>query len=202
MDDIVVVALFRHGITEDNKRRAYSGWSDSPICKTEEQRISPYPHRFDHYYTSDLTRCIQTSHLLFPGENLTSVPEFREMNFGDWERCTFEALKDKYHYQKWLSDFEMTAPPNGEYLSEFQYRIKAGWQKCMQQSTGNRIAIVTHGGVIRSLLTDFAAEPKGFWNWKIPYAAGYELQFSKEQLRRGEKCISLREVPLTERGLG
>ncbi|MCF6137474.1 histidine phosphatase family protein [Pseudalkalibacillus berkeleyi] len=202
MDDTMVVALFRHGITEDNKRRVYLGWSDSSICKTEEQRISPYPNRFDHYYTSDLQRCIQTSHLLFPRVVPTLVPEFRELNFGDWERCTYEGLKGDMHYQRWLNNFEMTAPPNGEHLADFRSRIQVGWHKCMQQSTGNRIAIITHGGVIRSLLAEFAPEPKDFWDWKIPYGAGYELRFTKEHLRRGEKCISLQEVPSTEKGRG
>ena len=29
MDDAVVVALFRHGLTEENKRHAYIGWTDA-----------------------------------------------------------------------------------------------------------------------------------------------------------------------------
>ena len=33
MDDAMVVALFRHGITEENKRKAYIGWRDAPICE-------------------------------------------------------------------------------------------------------------------------------------------------------------------------
>ena len=36
MDDAVVVALFRHGLTEENKRKAYIGWTDSPICEDAE----------------------------------------------------------------------------------------------------------------------------------------------------------------------
>ena len=37
MDDAVVVALFRHGLTEENKRKAYIGWTDSPIL--EDARV-------------------------------------------------------------------------------------------------------------------------------------------------------------------
>ena len=33
MADSMVVALFRHGITEENKRHAYLGWTDAPLSE-------------------------------------------------------------------------------------------------------------------------------------------------------------------------
>ncbi|HJV31737.1 MAG TPA: hypothetical protein VJ558_06045, partial [Bacillales bacterium] len=59
-------------------------------------------------------------------------------------------------------------------------------------------AIVTHGGVIRYLLSLFAPQKKSFFDWKIPYGGEYQLIFTKDGLRRGEKCISLQAVPITE----
>ena len=38
MDDALVVALFRHGITEENKRRAYLGWTDAPLSEDAVNR--------------------------------------------------------------------------------------------------------------------------------------------------------------------
>ena len=63
MDDGVVVALFRHGLTELNKQKSYMGWTDAPIC--EEARIDLMNISFDSspyktVVTSDLKRCLQT----------------------------------------------------------------------------------------------------------------------------------------------
>ena len=65
------------------------------------------------------------------------------------------------------------------------------------------MAIVTHGGVIRSFVTRLGDVEKEFWDWKIEHGTGYELVWeNKESFRRGERCILLREVLLTENQAG
>ena len=39
MDDTVAISLFRHGLTEANKRHAYLGWTDSPLCPIEKAKL-------------------------------------------------------------------------------------------------------------------------------------------------------------------
>jgi alpha-ribazole phosphatase len=66
-----------------------------------------------------------------------------------------------------------------------------------------RTAIVTHGGVIRSLLTKLGQEEREFWDWKISHGTGFQLVWkNKEAFRRGERCTLLREALLTENPLG
>ena len=76
MDDTVVIALFRHGLTEENKRKAYLGWNDSPLCP-ESKRIGT-SKRYEHYFSSDLQRCISTVKLLFPNKNLTVYKNYEK----------------------------------------------------------------------------------------------------------------------------
>jgi alpha-ribazole phosphatase len=198
MDDSVVIALFRHGLTEENKRKAYLGWKDSPLC-TNSLNLST-ERRYDLYFSSDLPRCVETANILFPINTLKLMPQLREMNFGQWEGKTYEDLKELLLYQRWLSDPLSYRPPEGESFEKFTQRVQNGWEKItVEILSGNieRCAIITHGGVIRYLLSKFAPRKNDFWTWQAPHEQGYELIFEREALRRGERCTLLREVPLT-----
>ncbi|WP_261128903.1 histidine phosphatase family protein [Bacillus sp. Marseille-Q3570] len=200
MDDNLVIALFRHGITEENKRKAYLGWSDSPLSKEESASIRPIKQFYDLHFSSDLARCIHTSRLLFPNKNAICLSEIREMNFGKWEKKTYGQLENRRDYRRWLMDPFSNSPPDGELFSTFQCRVQSGWNKIVNRMFDagcSRSAVVTHGGVIRLLLSEFAPVQKSFWQWAVPHEIGFELIFEKEALRRGERCILLQEVPIT-----
>nr|WP_249745371.1 histidine phosphatase family protein [Mesobacillus boroniphilus] len=184
-------------MTEENKRKAYLGWTDSPLVA--EQVFAEVPDSFEQIFTSDLGRCRETAYNLFPKRSPEIVHELREMNFGDWEVKTYEQLKNQDLYNNWLSEPFKVSPPNGESFDEFSHRVENAWKKITLNMIEGRIktaAVVTHGGVIRYLLTMYAPEVRGFWEWSTPYGRGYQLIWSREGLRRGERCISLQEVPL------
>ncbi|MCH1626411.1 histidine phosphatase family protein [Ferdinandcohnia quinoae] len=199
MDDRVVIALFRHGVTEANEKHAYLGWTDSPLYPME----SIHSLRYEQFFSSDLPRCMETLRILFPTARPVVLKELREMNFGKWEGKTYEELKEIQEYQDWLANpFEKT-PLEGESFEEFSKRIQAGWDRIVADCSGcNRIAVMTHGGVIRYLLSQYAPVQKEFWDWQVGHASGYELEFEIDALRRGERCTLLREVPLTEKRHG
>jgi alpha-ribazole phosphatase len=203
VDDCVVIALFRHGLTVENKRKAYLGWNDSPLFP-ESKNLST-TRRYELYYSSDLPRCITTAKNLFPDKNLILLDSLREMNFGKWEGKTYEALREELHYRQWLSDPVNNNPPDGESFQQFTKRVQTGWKNITQMILNNnlqRCAVMTHGGVIKYLLAEFAPEQKEFWSWQVPHGHGFELIFNREALRRGQRCTLLLEVPLTEKEHG
>lgn len=208
MDDTVVITLFRHGLTEGNKRKQYMGWNDSPLTAEAISKLSFYqlkPDNYDLFVSSDLNRCLHTMKLLFPTIVPETVTEFREMQFGIFQGKTYEQLQGDISYQKWLNDPVVFSPPNGESFTEFANRIDRGWEcvcHFVMEKNVSHPFIVTHGGVIKYLLSRFAPVEKEFWDWSIVHGNGYELLFDLEQLRRGDRCISLREVPLTEKANG
>jgi alpha-ribazole phosphatase len=203
VDDCVVIALFRHGITEENKRKAYLGWNDSPLCP-ESNSLST-SRRYDLYFSSDLPRCISTAKMLFLNKNLILLEQLREMNFGYWEGHTYEDLKEDLLYQRWLTEPDKHNPPNGESLQQFTKRVQTGWERLTQEIFSHNFqscAVMTHGGVIKYLLSELAPEQKNFWFWQVSHDHGFELIFNRESLRRGERCTLLREVPLTGKAHG
>ena len=205
MADSVAITLLRHGLTEANERKAYLGWTNSPLSESGIRGVHLLKDScpdFTHVHASDLERCRETARLLFPNQQAICHPEFREMNFGRWEGKTYDELKEDPHYQRWL-DHPMEAPiPEGESYPEFSLRIQEGWQKWLAGEEDTEV-LVTHGGVIRELLVRYAPLSKPFWDWKIPHATGYRLIWEKrDSLRRGERCTLLQAVPTMERPIG
>ncbi len=203
MDDRVVIALFRHGLTEENKRKAYLGWNDSPICP--ELKALSTTKNYQCYFSSDLQRCVRTAEWLFPNTSPHLLKELREMNFGKWEGKTYDDLKDNDLYRRWVADPVNYCPPDGESFQEFINRVDSGWAVIIEEVLATRVqscAVVTHGGVIRYLLSMFAPEQREFWMWQANHDQGLELIFDRESLRRGKRCTSLLEVPLTAKGNG
>ncbi|WP_462409704.1 histidine phosphatase family protein [Neobacillus sp. Marseille-QA0830] len=203
MDDRVVIALFRHSITVENQRKAYLGWTDSPLCGDTKELVTN--RVYDGYFSSDLMRCVLTANRLFPGSRLQLMKEWREMYFGEWEGQTYEDLKHLQDYQQWLANPFLTGPPQGESYEQFSKRVDTGWTKTKANILEENLkscAVITHGGVIKYLLSRYAPDERDFWSWHTPHHVGFELIFTRERLRRGARCILLQEVPLTASALG
>jgi alpha-ribazole phosphatase len=217
MDDRVVVGLYRHGLTEENRAKKYIGWHDAILPETGfkelVQRAPLYPS-YEWVITSDLVRCKQTAEALFQDVPHLESYLFRELHFGEWETKTYEELKFNPAYREWLNDPSIQIP-GGESLSGFHERLRMGWLQVKDavnrdrhdaknsgshppyDSQTKRIAIVTHGGVIRHLLTELTADERRFWEWQIPFGGGYELSWTVDEWRGGRTCSSLRAVPST-----
>jgi alpha-ribazole phosphatase len=208
MDDLVVISLLRHGLTKENERWAYIGWTDAPLSEKGEARIRQLDGEYlteAILFSSPLLRCLQTAELFFPKQKIHVANDLKEMNFGLFEGKTYEQLKRKAAYTNWLADPFSNRPPYGESFQEFAERIENGWRQVSDtiiETKASSAAILTHGGVIRQLLTMWSKEYKSFFEWKIPYGEGYQLIWTKEAFRREEKCMSLLAVPTMEKLTG
>lgn len=210
MDDCVGITLIRHGMTKENERSAYIGWSDSPLSEKGRDKVESYSelwknNSIEYVFSSDLVRCVETANILFPHQPLQKIRNLREMNFGKWEKKTYEELKNIPAYREWLDHMFVSGPDDGEDFPTFSKRVEAAFAEVkhnMLEDALTDVAVVTHGGVIRCLLTMLVNSNKTFFDWKIPYGSGYRLCWKKESFRRGDRCTSLQEVPITERQHG
>lgn len=81
-------------------------------------------------------------------------PRIQEMNFGLWVGKTSQALWESDQaamQQLWSEPLQFTAP-QGESMQAFVQRVQAAWVDFTQQYRGQRLLLITHGGVIRVLL--------------------------------------------------
>ncbi|MHA6252612.1 histidine phosphatase family protein [Oceanobacillus sp. CAU 1775] len=210
MDDTMVITLLRHGMTEENERGAYIGWSnpslsEEGIRELKKQKQQLVVNEIHSVFSSDLIRCVETAEVFFPNHYIQKMDGLRELNFGKWEGKSFEELKNSSGYRFWLDNLFTSAPEEGEHFKTFSKRIDFAYQAIKQKMLDQRysnIVIVAHGGVLRYLLTKFVHSDKTYFDWKVPYGAGYQLTWSEAAFRRGELCTSLQEVPQMGRQYG
>jgi alpha-ribazole phosphatase len=197
------IYLVRHGLTKWNVEKRYLGHTDEPLLFKERNKLNPLQNvlqniKFDFYYSSDLKRCIETYHYLLPNNLVCLDSRLRELNFGDWEGLTYERLKNDLSYQEWLTDWVKKAPPNGETLQQLNDRIHSFFGELLTKQTPSfhkNVLIITHGGVIRSILQSFELT-KTIWDVHVEHAKAYRLTL---QDKRGKwVCSSWSVEPIQE----
>ena len=189
----VTVHLIRHEKTHANLERKYIGWTDEPIVKPVQAELPVQP---SEVHGSDLMRCRQTSACYFPQANYIEHKQLRELNFGDFEMCTYEQLQHNELYRAWIDEPLNVTPPNGEAFNEFERRVNDAFQSIVTQEQD--YTFVVHGGVIRVLLALYGIESLSFQQTLANHRTLYTLTWdSMEQFLGGARCTSFSEAPIT-----
>lgn len=97
-------------------------------------------------WSSPLQRCRTLAAALHPAPQFD--PRLMEMNFGEWEGLPWDDVP-RHELEKWAGDVEHFAPPGGESALQVQQRVLSFFEK----KYFDEVAIVTHAGVIRLLLS-------------------------------------------------
>ncbi len=176
------LTLIRHGLTEGNQRRLYYGSTDIPLLPEgiaallELRKTHIYPTA-QHYYTSGMIRTEQTFTTLYGDIPHTAIPLLREMDFGDFEMCSYEDLKLHTAYQTWISgDVLQNICPNGESAQHMLHRALDGIAPII--STGEDAVCVIHGGIISSLMSVwFPLKDKNLYFYTPAPGTGYCITF-------------------------
>ncbi len=115
-----------------------------------------------------------------------------EINFGDWEGQQWGDI-DRKLIDAWASDVLHFVPPGGESVAMLQARAI----ECVKGIDGQRVALVTHGGIIRALLGYWAQLPVEEWS-KLRLAFGGVTVVEIDTANRGGKAeFQILEVPGT-----
>lgn len=156
------IYLVRHGLTNTNKERRYVGWQDAALAAQGYMQAERLGRRFAAepvagLYCSDLSRTLETAAPIGRAHGLEPVPSrlLREIHFGRWEGLTYQEMcqEEQDALWKWYEDPFQFAPPGGETLTEVYLRAWSFLQPLLEADRdGEAHVIVTHGGVIRSLL--------------------------------------------------
>ena len=162
------IHLIRHGLTEGNLAGQYIGRTDLPLCEQGRKDIEVlikkgiYPD-VDKVYSSPLTRCLDTAELIFPEKKLMIVDDIAEMDFGTFEGKKQEDIAQLPEYIEWIKGGMDAAPPEGESFGDFSLRLVSGLDLIFSDMCAKdiaRAAVITHAGVITSLMVNFGL-PKG-----------------------------------------
>ena len=173
--------LLRHGEVEDRYHRIFGGRIDmglSPRGQEQAEMLARWLRRrpIDAIYASPMRRAQQTLAPLAPHCPSTPVtkPEFCEVDFGDWTGLSWEEVHRRYqvHAFSWLDQLESGAIPNAETGANFRARVEPGLRQILAQHSGQTVAIVCHGGVIRAFLSLLLDLPlRTMASFEIDYAS-------------------------------
>ena len=174
MNDVTRIDLLRHGECEGGQ--IFRGHNEVPLSanglmQMHKAIVNAGP--WSHIVSSPLRRC-----RIF-AEQLSSAPvEFderlREVGFGVWEGQLVDDVwrTDTDTITAWNLDPTSAPPVGGEPLTEVATRVMACFQELVQRHRGGRLLLVTHGGVIRVLLSQLLAMPLSCaGRIHVPYAA-------------------------------
>ncbi len=159
---MTTIYLIRHAESEGNLFKRIQGQYDSPVTALGQQQIACLSTFFDQIpldavYSSDLRRACQTAQALYLPKHLSlhTDPALREVNFGIWEDIPYGAAMNcdperMACFQ--LGDLNWHIE-GGETLFHAQQRIFNCLQKIIAINPNRTIAVISHGTVIRLLLT-------------------------------------------------
>lgn len=99
--------FFRHGITKGNLNAQYIGHTDLPLTTDSINELHSikakyhYP-KVDAVFSSPLKRCKDSAEIMFPDNTIITIDDFIEYNFGEFEQCTADDLKDNEDFKNWI----------------------------------------------------------------------------------------------------
>ncbi|MCC6904465.1 MAG: histidine phosphatase family protein [Anaerolineae bacterium] len=182
------LTLVRHGQTDWNLQGLCQGQLDIPLnaaglAEVEQAGLRLKDERFDAFYSSDLSRAIQTAEAVNRYQHMTIVPDarLRELYFGEWEGQPFATLKAQRPsmLDYWL--FDPLVPPGGETTEEFARRSRVFLDEILERHRGQRVVITAHGGSLKMLVLLTLRMPiETRWQLRMGNAAISRLQYYKE----------------------
>jgi broad specificity phosphatase PhoE len=135
------------------------GRIDNPLNQKGRDEASRLAARLkcenlDAIFSSPLQRAVETATIVnrFHDLPLTLVPEFCEINLGEWEGLNYSLVRTQFPeiHQRWINNPDFPIP-GGESFSTVCDRTRTGLERILQDS-GKHILITGHASVNRAIL--------------------------------------------------
>ncbi|CAN6680176.1 unnamed protein product [Malus baccata var. baccata] len=170
--DYAEIIVVRHGETAWNADRRIQGHLDVDLNDAGRQQAAAVGNRLSKdpkislVYSSDLSRAYETAQIIASkcgGLTVATDPDLRERHLGDLQGIVYHELaklKPQAHQAFLSRETCQEIPGGGESLDQLHRRCTSSLQRIGNKHKGERVVVVTHGGVIRTLLK------KGYPNGK------------------------------------
>jgi alpha-ribazole phosphatase len=130
------------------------GQSDIDVADSFEEEAkliaTHLPAYIQFIISSPLKRCKKLADFLFPGHDIKVSNDLKEIHFGKWELKKWSDIPAS-ELQPWMNNFVDVTIPYGESYMQMHSRVIKGFNEVAQLNLP--AAIITHGGVIRSILS-------------------------------------------------
>ena len=161
--------VVRHGETDWNKARVFQGTTDIPLNDTGRTQADDLAKqfkdkKFDAIYCSPLVRARETCEIILNNNEHDGKINFdkriRERCFGDYEGTPVSEID--LPFGSWWSIKNEMHMKNGESIAEMFKRVQSFLDDINKKHSGKneRILVVAHGGVARSIYFSFNPLPE------------------------------------------
>ena len=158
------IIFVRHGETTWSKTREhrFRGRIDIPLNDTGVLQAKAVGKHLEGenvatIYSSPLKRARDTAAEIAKLHELPvrDLKGFIDLHFGDWQGELHETMQAKYPelYQRWKTAPSTMTFPGGETLQDVRDRIKKTLAELVKTHENDTIVVVTHGAVLRVLLS-------------------------------------------------
>jgi broad specificity phosphatase PhoE len=181
--------LIRHGDTQATERGLLytdpkAELTDRGRAQAETIGLWMTKLKPDVIVTSAAKRVVDTARTISRELGLEPVlcQSLSEWHVGRWEGRSYLDIKrnDPEDYERWSSDPIRNRPPGGESIIDLRDRTDAQIKKLAGTYAGSTVALVTHAGIIRSILVTALEMPiDNFWRLSIPVASVSRVDLSK-----------------------
>jgi broad specificity phosphatase PhoE len=183
--------FFRHGETDWNKSNLFQGHTDIPLNETGQLQAQLMGQKIQHWnpdvvLSSDLVRAQRTGAAANQHWDAPVVlsPALREMFLGKAEGLHRDEVMKLVgpDWVKWISPTpadENFGFPGGETKAETRARVLSFLQDYVKKNPQHRrIAVSTHGGVLRRITHGLSGIPEG--GVPIPNCVTYRLDLTEQ----------------------
>ena len=155
------IYLIRHGHSTANLKNVWAGrvgsvhLSPKGVDQVEKLALRLSGIEFSRFVSSPLDRCLETIGPVAASRAKSVIEkneEFLEMDYGSWSGKKLALLSRKSLWKSIQGSPSTVRFPEGESFSEMSTRVNEGLFALAQP--GKRIAICTHGDVIKVLLSN------------------------------------------------
>lgn len=153
------VLLLRHGQSTWNAEGRWQGHADAPLSALGEQQAhDAVEHLRAEGLTvvvaSDLERARRTAQIIAAGLGLpppTLEPDLRERDVGVFTGLTRDEITQRWPEAFHPESGHVVLPPEGETDDHVLARVIPALVRLAADHQGERVLVVTHGGVVRTL---------------------------------------------------
>ncbi len=163
---MALLFLIRHGLTEQTGTRLYGRTPGVHLSDRGREQADGLASRLADVkltalYSSPLERCLETAAPLAVATRLRIVErdDLLEVDYGAWTGRTLAALSRTKLWKVVQEKPSDARFPGGESLTEVQERAVAEIHRIERNHARGRVAVVSHGDVIRLLVSWAAGAP-------------------------------------------
>jgi broad specificity phosphatase PhoE len=184
------VLLIRHGVTEWHQQGKVLGQRDVPMSEAGVAQMAETVAQLANLplaeiLSSPLQRAVKAAEMLGEkaGIGVARDPRLTDFQLGKWTAMGYDDVTASPEYQRFLADPTSASIPDGESLETIRRRaVSAVEQTITDNPAGDTIAVVTHAGIIRVVLSHYlGSAPANYHRIRVSPGSVSILSFADDR---------------------